>query len=186
MFRFFAEIDENNKIVSATYNNDPDAVIKTAMASGSLPSVYTHEFLLTKDELFRLRDDMHKFTWIDGVLQHDEDPSIFFTPVQVLERERIGVFIIDENGFLITRESIFIDEELEANMITEPIQEGLYRPKWNGSQWEEGATPEEIALFNENRPHVMKQKMKELESTAAQNSMTILDLFEMLIMKGGV
>ena len=54
----------------------------------------------------------------------------------------IHVRIIDNNGFFI--EDAFVDELTELTIET-PCPDGFYLPKWNGAQWIEGKTAEEIA-----------------------------------------
>lgn len=54
-------------------------------------------------------------------------------------------YLIDKYGFYI--EDYLIDnqeQELEKNIIITEMQEGLYKPKWDGSKWVEGATAEYI------------------------------------------
>lgn len=51
---------------------------------------------------------------------------------------------IDNDGFY-TEDYIFCEgEELQNNIITEEVKQGLYKPKWNSSKWVEGATQEYI------------------------------------------
>ena len=52
------------------------------------------------------------------------------------------VRIIDTNGFFI--EDAFVDELTEFTIET-PCPDGFYLPKWNGTEWVEGKTAEEIA-----------------------------------------
>ena len=54
----------------------------------------------------------------------------------------IYVRIIDSNGFFI--EDAFVDELTEFTIET-PCPDGFYLPKWDGTQWVEGKTAEEIA-----------------------------------------
>jgi hypothetical protein len=58
----------------------------------------------------------------------------------------IFVRIIDENGLFI--EDGFV-EELSEFTIETPVPQGLYKPKWDGTQWIEGLTQDEIkAIVN--------------------------------------
>lgn len=57
----------------------------------------------------------------------------------------------DENGLFI-EDVIFsepplidIDEEPRPQYIAEPVPQGFYHPKWNGTEWIEGLTDDEIA-----------------------------------------
>lgn len=51
------------------------------------------------------------------------------------------VRLIDTNGFFI--EDAFVEELTEFTVET-PCPDGFYLPKWNGTQWVEGKTAEEI------------------------------------------
>lgn len=55
------------------------------------------------------------------------------------------VYLIDEDGFYI--EDYWVEDykqESESNMIQDEMQQGLYKPKWDGSKWVEGATEDYI------------------------------------------
>jgi hypothetical protein len=52
--------------------------------------------------------------------------------------------IIDENGLFVCDD--FVDELTEFTIET-PCPDGFYLPKWNGTQWVEGKTAEEIAAI---------------------------------------
>ena len=54
------------------------------------------------------------------------------------------VRIIDNNGFFI--EDAFVDELTEFTIET-PCPAGFYLPKWDGTQWVEGKTADEIAAI---------------------------------------
>ena len=51
---------------------------------------------------------------------------------------------IDSNGFFV--EDAFVDELTEFTIET-PCPDGFYLPKWDGTQWVEGKTAEEIAAI---------------------------------------
>ena len=51
--------------------------------------------------------------------------------------------IIDKQTKLFIRDDFTFNEETEIGLYVEPAQ-GLYKPKWNGESWEEGATQEYI------------------------------------------
>ena len=57
------------------------------------------------------------------------------------------VRIIDSNGFFI--EDAFVDKLTEFTIET-PCPNGFYLPKWDGTQWVEGKTVEEIAAITAN------------------------------------
>ena len=54
------------------------------------------------------------------------------------------VRIIDSNGFFV--EDAFVEELTEFTIET-PCPAGFYLPKWDGTQWVEGKTAEEIAAI---------------------------------------
>ena len=56
----------------------------------------------------------------------------------------IYVRIIDSNGFFVCDD--FVDELTEFT-IEMPCSDGFYLPKWDGTQWVEGKTAEEIAAI---------------------------------------
>lgn len=58
------------------------------------------------------------------------------------------VKIIDENGYFI--EDAFV-EEISKFTIETPCPQGLYKPKWNGNEWVERLTQEEIEAIK-NQP----------------------------------
>ena len=51
--------------------------------------------------------------------------------------------IIDKQPNLFIRDDFTYDESAEFGLDVEPAQ-GLYQPKWNGTEWIEGATQEYI------------------------------------------
>lgn len=54
--------------------------------------------------------------------------------------------IIDKETKLFLYDGFTFNPETEIGLDTEPA-EGLYKPRWNGEGWEEGATAEEIAAL---------------------------------------
>lgn len=73
------------------------------------------------------------------------------------------VFEIDENGYIVEKYAIEFDEEgnpleeLAENIITVSPPNGLYRAKWNGTEWIEDMTQEEIDELN-NQPSLPTQE----------------------------
>ncbi len=51
--------------------------------------------------------------------------------------------IIDKTTNLFLRDDFYFDEETEIGLEVEPAQ-GLFRPRWDGTEWVEDMTPEEI------------------------------------------
>jgi hypothetical protein len=75
------------------------------------------------------------------------------------------------------------DEFTLGMVVIAPIPEGFYHPKWNGSDWVEGLTEEQIEAVK-NIP----TEPSEIEVLKAQNAdlnLQIIDLWEVLI-DGGV
>ena len=79
-----------------------------------------------------------------------------------------NVSIINTNGFCVSRTELTDDE---GNLLTYELKKGesivekirdatLIYPKWNGSQWIEGATEEEIKAWNEENK-IIKQPTTE-------------------------
>ena len=86
--------------------------------------------------------------------------------------------IIDKKGYFI-RDDFTFDEETEIGLDVEPAQ-GLYKPKWDGSQWIEGATPEEIALIK-NQPTVeepsnLEQRVQIIEQNQDEIATILADV----------
>lgn len=68
-------------------------------------------------------------------------------------------FVIDEAGFYVTLVLILLEQNEDGDtkakiqyytlkngesLLDEPIPSGHIKPRWNGAEWEEAATPEEI------------------------------------------
>ena len=59
----------------------------------------------------------------------------------------IFVRLIDGNGMFI--EDAFVEELTEFTIET-PCPSGFYQPKWNGTEWVEGLTQEEIQAIKDS------------------------------------
>lgn len=59
--------------------------------------------------------------------------------------------IIDKKTNVFIRDDFSFDEELEIGLDVEPAQ-GLYEPKWNGEEWVENLTEQEIQDIIDNQP----------------------------------
>lgn len=57
--------------------------------------------------------------------------------------------IIDKQTNLFIRDDFTFDEEKEIGLEVEPAQ-GFYLPKWNGTEWVEGLTQEEIQAIKDS------------------------------------
>jgi hypothetical protein len=86
------------------------------------------------------------------------------------------VYRIDDQGFYI--EPVIIEGEEQTGLISSPIPEGLYKPKWNGKEWVEGLTQEEIDeltgntldQIKQNKINELKQKCEETIETGFTSS----------------
>lgn len=85
---------------------------------------------------------------------------------------RKQVYEIDVNGFLreiyvanVDESNNILDED-KIEFISVDPPNGLYKPKWTGTGWVEGATPEEIAEITkiEPQPPTDKERITELEN----------------------
>ena len=73
------------------------------------------------------------------------------------------VRIIDENGLFIKDDFV---EELTELTIETPCTEGFYKPKWNGTEWIEGLTTDEInAIKNVVQPKTEMEPILQGETT---------------------
>lgn len=90
---------------------------------------------------------------------------------------KVLAYEVDQYGYI--KESYVVDEketlENETDLIYVKIQNGLYKPKWNGNWWVEGATQTEIEELTKPQliAPTLEQRIAELENT-------ILDLLEVL------
>ncbi len=76
------------------------------------------------------------------------------------------VRIIDENGLFV--EDAFVEELTEFTIET-PCPPGFYLPKWDGTQWVEGKTAEEIAAIKASAEMVQtpEERIAQLEQLVA-------------------
>lgn len=80
---------------------------------------------------------------------------------------------VDENGLFI--EDVILDEKpmIEQNeesipspyYIIETVPNGFYHPKWNGLEWVEGATQEEIDKITKTQPQepTIEERLEQIE-----------------------
>lgn len=82
------------------------------------------------------------------------------------EKEHVQGWLIDENGFIV--DSVIAESE-DSNVITKafPTDIVLIKPKWNGTEWIEGATQEEIDELTkvEPSPPTDTERIEMLEET---------------------
>ena len=88
--------------------------------------------------------------------------------------------IIDKQTNFFIRDDFTFDEETEIGLDTEPAQ-GLYKPKWDGDKWVEGATQEEIDELTKPQP----QEPTEIDLLQAQvqASSDYVDLLEEVVVE---
>ena len=72
--------------------------------------------------------------------------------------------IIDKQTHLFIRDDFTYNEDIEFGLDTEPAQ-GLYKPKWDGNKWVEGATQEEIDEITKPQPHepTIEERLEQTE-----------------------
>ena len=76
-------------------------------------------------------------------------------------------FKIDTNGFLI---ETVLTEKIETDVIYTEYKGGLYKPKWDGSAWVEGATQDEInKIINIQPQPSLEDRMSALEQATKAN-----------------
>lgn len=75
----------------------------------------------------------------------DEKQAAIFTEngwQVVADYRKDSVCKIDIDGFFVAVHKMELGEELNQNLIlSAPPPEGLYKPKWNGTKWVQGAEP---------------------------------------------
>ena len=80
--------------------------------------------------------------------------------------------IIDKQTNLFIRDDFDFDEETEIGFDVEPAQ-ALYKPKWDGDKWVEGATQEEIDELTKPQPQepTIEERLEETERIAQMTSL---------------
>ena len=74
--------------------------------------------------------------------------------------------VIDKETQLFLRDDFTFDEETEIGLDVEPSQ-GFYAPKWNGTEWVEGLSEEEITELNKPVPQepTLEERLQMAEDT---------------------
>lgn len=85
---------------------------------------------------------------------------------------------VDADGFIIEPVSVLSTDVLEADIITKPVTGLLYKPKWTGSEWIEGATQEYIDSWNKPEEPTELELVKEEQK---MTSLAVLELAEMIL-----
>lgn len=94
------------------------------------------------------------------------------------------VYVINENGYLQEIKVAEFDEKgncleiLESNTITTDVPQGLYKPKWTGTEW--------ISSMTEAEYIVTLPELPEREPTEEQQRITDLELAIAEILGGGL
>lgn len=84
------------------------------------------------------------------------------------------VYKVDENGIYIEPIIVGEKEDIPYNYIDEKPPNGLYRPKWTGTEWIEDMTQEEIdKMKSRPNPPTQEERIQALEAA-------LLDLLELL------
>lgn len=87
--------------------------------------------------------------------------------------------IIDKQTHLFLRDDFTFDEETEIGLNVEPAQ-GLYKPKWNDTEWVEGLSEEEINELK--KPQPIEPTLEErLELIKTQNELALAELAEVIL-----
>ncbi len=70
--------------------------------------------------------------------------------------------IIDKQTNLFIRDDFTYNPETEIGLDVQPSQ-GLYLPKWSGSEWEEGATQEYVDSLQVVAEPTLEERLQALE-----------------------
>lgn len=104
----------------------------------------------------------------------------------------ITLFKINEEGFLLFGEEIFVENDknpidIPHGFVAEPLpkdekgfQLPMYKPKWNGTEWVEGATQEELDAI-ENTP----KPLSEIEQLRLEQAQANAELVQLIMMMNG-
>lgn len=83
------------------------------------------------------------------------------------------VYRIDANGYYVEPVLIDEDEETPPDCVETPFQDGMYKPQWDGTQWVEGLTQEEVEAIRQeqekrNSLPSDSKRLKDLEDAVFQ------------------
>lgn len=81
--------------------------------------------------------------------------------------------LIDKNGMFV--DTVMVTE-LNENLIEEAPSGGLYWPKWNGKEWVEGKTPEEIEAIKASAPQPEPDELELLKAEVATLKSKLADI----------
>lgn len=108
-------------------------------------------------------------------------------------------YIVDDEGFVIETKVVFSEEEFfEGNLIAVslPPNVSFYKRKWNGSEWIEGATQDEIDEITKVEPspptdteqtiELLKKQNQALSKMNTELSNTNAELKQSIILHDGI
>lgn len=73
------------------------------------------------------------------------------------------VYDVDSNGYI---KNIYVEESDSTRYIKVDPPNGLYRPRWNGTEWVEDMEQSEIdELYNQPKQPTAEERVTELENT---------------------
>lgn len=101
-----------------------------------------------------------------------------------LYKETKQVYKIDDNGFYVEPVLVSVDEELTEDLVEIPFPNGLYRPKWTGTEWIEGATQEEIDNIKNQQPE--PNEVEKIKQHLINTENALLSIMDTMIGKGGI
>lgn len=107
------------------------------------------------------------------------------------------VYVIDAHGFIITSRVVDTSvRDFESNEIPHTILPPVYKPKWNGVKWIEGATQEEIDEIikvdpspptdTEQTIELLKKQNQALSKMNTELSNTNADLKQSITLHDGI
>lgn len=92
------------------------------------------------------------------------------------------VIRVDENGFYVEPVLIQDDAEIPADCVETPFIDGMYKPKWTGEEWIEGATQEEIDSIKANQPEPQPEPtLEELKDETEITALAVMELAELIL-----
>lgn len=82
-------------------------------------------------------------------------------------------------------------EDLPSNVITLDIPQGLYRPKWNGTEWLEDMLQADIdalrsVLVPPTEVELLQAEVVKLDERNVETNTQLIDLWEILIESGAI
>ena len=166
----------------ALFTNPPPRP-KRGEWNNALFPLYTHVFEMTQEDLNRVWSNKNDYTL--------EQMQVEFNLLTVLECDWANGYAVNPNGFIDSREAVFLDEEPPSYVVMSEPQNTLKKPKWTGSEWVEGyieeiKEPTELELLQQEN----EQLKTEIEQHKLEVNVTTQAIFELALeietLKGGV